>query len=518
MLKLSDLALRADVQLGPMLVSPSRRLVEGPGGHTHLEPLIMQVFLLLLDSGGKVVTRKELFDQCWGGVIVGDDSLNRAILKVRRTGAHVAPGLFEVETIPRTGYRLTGEILGLLNGRAAPSSSAAPTSSKPISRRAIVGATAGAVAFAGAGSWLWTRSRTDARFDELMSRSEDAFRSGSAFEGYSLRANRSPKMIQLYEEAVRLRPDSAKAWGLLAYFLATESEDAPTEQAAPLAARSQDAIRRALELSASEPSARLAMYLFQGRTLDWLARDKLLRGILSTDPNHLPAMGELMALLQATGLTRESWVWNERILKASPFARPFLVVRAMKLWILGRMRDSDSVIDRVRGLWPDYPFGYWVRFILFVLTDRPRAARALLDDAAKTKAPAEPEMWRAVLDALETRSPSSIEAAQAACIDVARRVPIMVNDMVMMLCALGKKDTAFEVTEGFLLWRGNIVSTGQQDGKAMDDYSRRMTQWLFTPPVAIMRSDPRFLELCEEFGLTAYWEGRNLKPDYQLYG
>ena len=94
-----------------MLVSPSRRLVEGPGGHAHVEPLIMQVFLLLLDAGGKVVTRTELFDQCWGGVIVGDDSLNRAIAKVRRTGGQVAPGLFEIETIPRTGYRLTGEIL-----------------------------------------------------------------------------------------------------------------------------------------------------------------------------------------------------------------------------------------------------------------------------------------------------------------------------------------------------------------------------------------------------------------------
>jgi DNA-binding winged helix-turn-helix (wHTH) protein len=117
MLKLSDLALRPDLQLGPMLVSPSRRLVEGPGGHAHVEPLIMQVFLLLLDAGGRVVTRTQLFDQCWGGVIVGDDSLNRAIAKVRRTGAQVAPGLFEIETIPRTGYRLTGEILQHFNGQ-----------------------------------------------------------------------------------------------------------------------------------------------------------------------------------------------------------------------------------------------------------------------------------------------------------------------------------------------------------------------------------------------------------------
>jgi hypothetical protein len=45
-----------------------------------------------------------------------------------------------------------------------------------------------------------------------------------------------------------------------------------------------------------------------------------------------------------------------------------------------------------------------------------------------------------------------------------------------------------------------------------------MTQWLFTPPVAIMRADPRFMTLCDEFGLTAYWGARHVRPDYQLYG
>ena len=137
MLKLSDLALRPDLQLGSMLVSPSRRLVEGPGGHAHVEPLIMQVFLLLIDAAGKVVTRNELFDQCWGGVMVGDDSLNRAIAKLRRTGAQVVPGLFEIETIPRTGYRLTGEILQLLG---QPTSALGESgTSQELSRRLLIG-------------------------------------------------------------------------------------------------------------------------------------------------------------------------------------------------------------------------------------------------------------------------------------------------------------------------------------------------------------------------------------------
>ena len=172
MLKLSDLALRSDLQLGPMLVSPSRRLLEGPGGHAHLEPLIMQVFLLLLDAGGKVVTRNELFDQCWGGVIVGDDSLNRAIAKVRRTSAHVAPGLMEIETIPRTGYRLTGEILELLN--QDPAANPVTPALQPISRRRLVAEERLRPRLLGAGGFWFFRSREDREFKELMDRGEDA--------------------------------------------------------------------------------------------------------------------------------------------------------------------------------------------------------------------------------------------------------------------------------------------------------------------------------------------------------
>ena len=46
-----------------------------------------------------------------------------------------------------------------------------------------------------------------------------------------------------------------------------------------------------------------------------------------SDPNNIPAMTELMPLLQAAGFTRKSWRWNERCSRASPFARGFLPVK-----------------------------------------------------------------------------------------------------------------------------------------------------------------------------------------------
>jgi DNA-binding winged helix-turn-helix (wHTH) protein len=74
-------------------------------GTTDVEPRVMQVLVVLAEAAGQVVTRDTLFNRCWGGVYVGDDSLNRAVAAVRRAVETVG-GRFEVDTIPRTGYRL----------------------------------------------------------------------------------------------------------------------------------------------------------------------------------------------------------------------------------------------------------------------------------------------------------------------------------------------------------------------------------------------------------------------------
>jgi len=171
----------------------------------------------------------------------------------------------------------------------------------------------------------------------------------------------------------------------------------------------------------------------------------------------------------------------------------------------------------VRGLWPLYDFGFFVRLMLFTLTGRPQAALAMIDGAPENiRALGDFALWRSAAEAFDTRTPQAVEVARIACLEVAKKQPWRVNMAVMILCALDQTDTAFEVTDGYLLWRGKVVSSNQADGKAVNDYSRRMTQWLFTPPAAAMRADPRFLRLCDEFGLAAYWRARRVKPDYML--
>src|SRR4051812_49256449 len=67
----------------------------------------MQVLVALARAHGAVVSRDQLIDMCWEGRVIGEDAINRAIAKVRAAAGLSDPPAFEVETIPRIGFRLS---------------------------------------------------------------------------------------------------------------------------------------------------------------------------------------------------------------------------------------------------------------------------------------------------------------------------------------------------------------------------------------------------------------------------
>ena len=99
-----DLAREPDFELGALKVRPAVRQVEISGRAETLEPRILQVLVALSRRRGEVVSREELIETCWNGVVVGEDSLNRCVYRLRKLGE--SSGAFEVETIPKVGYRL----------------------------------------------------------------------------------------------------------------------------------------------------------------------------------------------------------------------------------------------------------------------------------------------------------------------------------------------------------------------------------------------------------------------------
>ena len=496
----ADLVAREDFTLGGVIVSPSTRALRGPAGIEDIEPRVMQVLVVLAEAAGQVITRETLFNRCWGGVYVGDDSLNRAVAAVRRAVAAVG-GRFEVETIPRTGYRLVVP-------HAESGFDVQPQRARLSRRAALAGAVATAII--GAPTLWWTfRSSSDRRFNALMARGQEAMRKGAAVASTT----------QIFKEALSIRPNSAKAWGLFALLKSGLAQRIVGKESTVAVDEAEAAARTALTIDPNEPNALLAMFELQGSTLDWMTRDQRLRQIIAIDRANIDAIGELVLLLQAAGLNRESWNWNERALAIEPLSLDFLSKRAMKLWIAGRTSEADKVIDQVRALYPTDPEPWWVRFVILALTDRPRAAKAMLDgNPAMLGRPEEVKLWRTCLGALDQRSSETMARAREACFATVRTGAGDIAEAVMILAALGQVGSSFDAANGYLLSRGSVVRGGNSpsnDGQS-DATIRINTQWLFTPPCAVMRADARFGALCEGLGLTEYWHKRGVKPDYLL--
>src|SRR5690242_7473370 len=111
-----------DFRLGDMVVRPSLLEIRAGEVRETLEPRVMQVLVALAGANGMVVSRDELIRECWGGRIVGEDAINRCVARIRRLADISGRKAFEIETIPRVGYRL-------LAGPIADRSSPARTSS-----------------------------------------------------------------------------------------------------------------------------------------------------------------------------------------------------------------------------------------------------------------------------------------------------------------------------------------------------------------------------------------------------
>jgi DNA-binding winged helix-turn-helix (wHTH) protein len=98
-----------------LTVDPREGTVAGPGGTVRLEPKVMQVLTVLSGHPGRVVSRDQLLDTVWPGVIVTEHTLSRCIYQLRRdlgkvSGAPGAAGYDPIETLPKRGYRLLAEV------------------------------------------------------------------------------------------------------------------------------------------------------------------------------------------------------------------------------------------------------------------------------------------------------------------------------------------------------------------------------------------------------------------------
>ncbi len=143
-----DLAVEPPFLLGRARLEPQAHEYVIDGKPTRMQPQTLKVLIALHDRSGQVVSRDELVDRCWGGRIVGDDVINRCISLLRQFAAE--SGGFEIQTVPKSGYRLIAIDTPQLDDSPQIGGGAWPAAR----RRFVVGGCVSVVMAAAAGAWI----------------------------------------------------------------------------------------------------------------------------------------------------------------------------------------------------------------------------------------------------------------------------------------------------------------------------------------------------------------------------
>lgn len=422
----------------------------------------------------------------------------------------MAPGFFEIETIPRTGYRLTGDILAHLPGGDPEAPSRAPT----IDRRAVV-AGAAAILVAGVGVAWWSKggSANSQEAERLIERGRQVLRESVP--------QQEQAAIAMLHQAVELDPKNSEAWGLLALAYRAHLENGAAGVVTEALRRSELAARRAIEIDPDNGNALTALTMLRPEFGNWQTAELQLREALERDPTCVAAMNFLTLVLQSVGRSSESFRWNEKAAKLDPLDVTPQYRLAMKNWIFGRIDDADLVLNRGLQIWPFNPALWNTRLVVLTYSGRLEEAMRYLDQslAANPKLARTAGLWRVTLQAHLTRD----EAVRARARDFIKQRASLSSaasvHAIMALSNLGMTDDAFEVADGYYRWRGPVAGAEKFTPREtlLNDQLWRRTMLLFTPATRAMRFDPRFDKLTKGIGLNDYWRRTGTRPDAFLF-
>ena len=99
-----------NLRVGEWHVDSARNELSRGAESVKLEPKVIEVLLHLARRAGEVVSREELLSAVWPGVVVGDDALTQAIIKLRKAFGDDAHHPKFIETISKRGYRLIAPV------------------------------------------------------------------------------------------------------------------------------------------------------------------------------------------------------------------------------------------------------------------------------------------------------------------------------------------------------------------------------------------------------------------------
>ncbi|HEX9933146.1 MAG TPA: tetratricopeptide repeat protein, partial [Allosphingosinicella sp.] len=336
-------------------------------------------------------------------------------------------------------------------------------------------------------------------------------------------AESTAEAVGLLQEAVRLAPASAHAWGALAIAHYSSQHFLDEDQAQRARARSRAAAERAIALDRDNAAGHAALALAIPPYGNWLAAERALRRVLALDPMQFEARLTLSRLFANVGRTRAAAATLEPLAREADPQPVVQYVLAFLYWQAGLVAESDRLLDRAIARWPRNYQIWFSRFWQRVYSGRPREALAMSAQAALR--PIGIPDWNFALIELSaravlSRSAADIREALAASAEAARRGAGFAENAIELASELGAVDQAFAVADAYYFGRGFAVGQNRYSAQqgSFTRPARRETKHLFSPSTARMRADPRFAALTSEIGLPGYWRAAGAAADTATRG
>ena len=100
----------AALRVGEWEVTPDLNQISRAGECVRLEPKAIGLLVFLAQRAGAAVSREELLNTLWPGVVVGDNALTQVVTKLRKALGDTARQPTYIESISKRGYRLIAPV------------------------------------------------------------------------------------------------------------------------------------------------------------------------------------------------------------------------------------------------------------------------------------------------------------------------------------------------------------------------------------------------------------------------
>jgi len=182
------------------------------------------------------------------------------------------------------------------------------------------------------------------------------------------------KAVNAFQAALKLEPEYAPAWAMLAEAYSTEA-GLMYRDVHEGTALARAAIDRAIALDDEYPQAHAIMVWINMRLeWDWQGANESMQRAMALDPGGVYTLGTAAALAATLGRLDEAIKIDRQVIKLSPLDLSLHLNHGINLTAAGRLHEAAIALRHVLELNPQTPYVHFLLGVILLLQNQPQVA------------------------------------------------------------------------------------------------------------------------------------------------